>query len=146
MAQIVKNPPTMQDTWVRSLDWEGPWGIPWDDPLKWQFTLEFLPGESLSTEGPGGLQPMGSQRVGHDWVAKHSTTYMASLVVQLVENPPNMHEIRVQSLGWKDPGEGNGNPLQYPCLENPMDRGAWKAAVHSTARVGHAWETKPGDI
>ena len=66
MAQIVKNPPTMQDTWVQSLDWEGPWGIPWDDPLKWQFTLEFLPGESLSTEGPGGLQPMGLQRVGHD--------------------------------------------------------------------------------
>ena len=28
------------------------------------------------------------------------------------------------------PGEGNGNPLQYPCLENPMDRGAWGAAVH----------------
>ena len=28
------------------------------------------------------------------------------------------------------PGEGNGNPLQYPCLENPMDRGAWQATVH----------------
>ena len=32
---------------------------------------------------------------------------------------------------WEDsPGEGNGNPLQYPCLENLMDRGAWWAAVH----------------
>ena len=30
----------------------------------------------------------------------------------------------------KSPGEGNGHPLQYPCLENPMDRGAWWAAVH----------------
>ena len=30
----------------------------------------------------------------------------------------------------KFPGEGNGNPLQYSCLENPMDGGAWKAAVH----------------
>ena len=29
------------------------------------------------------------------------------------------------------PGEGNGNPLQYSCLENPMDRGAWRATVHS---------------
>ena len=28
------------------------------------------------------------------------------------------------------PGEGNGNPLQYSCLENPMGRGAWRAAVH----------------
>ena len=30
-------------------------------------------------------------------------------------------------------GEGNGSPLQYSCLENPMDRGAWKAAVHGVA-------------
>ena len=30
-------------------------------------------------------------------------------------------------------GEGNGTPLQYSCLENPMDRGAWKAAVHGVA-------------
>ena len=37
-----------------------------------------------------------------------------------------MLETRVQSLGWEDsPGEGNGNPLQYSCLGNPMDRGAW---------------------
>ena len=36
----------------------------------------------------------------------------------------------VQSLGQEDPpGEGNGSPLQYPCLGNPMDRGAWWAAV-----------------
>ena len=34
-------------------------------------------------------------------------------------------------------GEGNGTPLQYFCLENPMDRGAWKAADHGVARVGH---------
>ena len=33
-------------------------------------------------------------------------------------------------------GEGNGNPLQYSCLENPMDRGAWQAPVHGVARVG----------
>ena len=40
------------------------------------------------------------------------------------------------------PGEGNGNPLQYPCLENPMDRGAWWATVHGVARVGHDVVTK----
>ena len=34
----------------------------------------------------------------------------------------------------RSPGGGNDNPLQYSCLENPMDRGAWQAAVH---RVGH---------
>ena len=34
-------------------------------------------------------------------------------------------------------GEGNGNPLQYSCLKNPMDGGAWWAAVHGSLRVGH---------
>ena len=32
------------------------------------------------------------------------------------------------------PGEGNGNPLQYSCLENPMDRGAWQATVHGVSK------------
>ena len=34
----------------------------------------------------------------------------------------------------RSPGEGNGNPLQYPCLENPMDRGAWQATVHGVPK------------
>ena len=37
----------------------------------------------------------------------------------------------------RSPGEGNGNPLQYFCLENPMDRGAWQATVHGVTRVRH---------
>ena len=43
----------------------------------------------------------------------------------------------------RSPGEGNGNPLQYSCLENSMDRGAWWATVHGVARVGHDLATKP---
>ena len=39
----------------------------------------------------------------------------------------------IPGLG-RSPGEGNGNPLQYSCLENPMDRGAWRATVHGVAR------------
>ena len=34
----------------------------------------------------------------------------------------------------RSPGEGNGDPLQYPCLENSMDRGAWRARVHGVAK------------
>ena len=41
------------------------------------------------------------------------------------------------------PGEGNGNPLQYSCLENPMDRRAWQATVHGVARVIYNLATKP---
>ena len=40
-------------------------------------------------------------------------------------------------------GEGNGNLLQYYCLENPMDKGAWQATVHGVARVKHNLATKP---
>ena len=39
----------------------------------------------------------------------------------------------IPGLG-RSPGEGNGNPLQYSCLENPMDRGAWQATVHGVAK------------
>ena len=41
----------------------------------------------------------------------------------------------IPGLG-RSPGEGNGNPLQYSCLENPMDRRAWEAIVCGVARVG----------
>ena len=101
-------------------------------------------------------------------------SFQASLVIQLVKNPPATHETLVWFLGQKDPldkeywlptpvflgfpvgldgeesaynagdlglisglgrssGGGNGYPLQYSCLENPMDRGAWWATVHGVA-------------
>ena len=56
-------------------------------------------------------------------------------MTQMVKNLPTMQENGVQSLAWKDPpGEGNGNPLQYSSLENPMDREAWQAIVHRVAK------------
>ena len=50
----------------------------------------------------------------------------ASLVAQRLKRLPPMLETWVRSLDQEEsPGEGNGNPLQYSCLENPMDREAW---------------------
>ena len=43
-------------------------------------------------------------------------------------------------------GEGNGKILHYPCLENPMDRGAWRAIVHGVSRVRHDLVTKPSPV
>ena len=60
-------------------------------------------------EEPGGLQSMGSLRVGQDWATS-------------------------LSLSLSCIGEGNGNPLQCSCLENPRDRGAWLAAVYGVAQ------------
>ena len=46
----------------------------------------------------------------------------------------NMEDLgSIPGLG-RSPGEGNGNPLQYLCLENPMDGGAWEATVHGVAK------------
>ena len=54
---------------------------------------------------------------------------------QTVKNLPAMQETRVRSLGREDPpGEGNGTPLQYSCLESPMDGGTWWAVVHGVAK------------
>ena len=73
VAQMVKNRPTLQGTWVQSLGRKGPWR------RKWQFTTVFLPGEfngqmSLS----GYIQSMRSQRVGHDWATNTFTFTPAS--------------------------------------------------------------------
>ena len=52
-------------------------------------------------------------------------------------NIPAIRETQLQSLGQgRSPGEGNGYPLQYSCLENSMDRGAWRAIVHGVAKNG----------
>jgi len=44
----------------------------------------------------------------------------------------------------RSPGEGNGYPLQYPCLENSMDRGAWRATVHGFPNLGHLSDNYQG--
>ena len=47
-----------------------------------------------------------------------------------------MQETQVRSLGREDSaGEGHGNPLQYSCLENPMDREAWRVTVQWVAQI-----------
>ena len=48
----------------------------------------------------------------------------------------------IPGLG-RSPGEGNGNPLQYSCLDNTMDWGDWQITVHGITRVGHDLATKP---
>ena len=53
------------------------------------------------------------------------------------------HVYKYENIHTHILGEGNGNPLQYSRLENPMDRGAWQVTVHGIARVGHDLVTKP---
>ena len=61
--------------------------------------------------------------------------YGASQVTQWVKNlPANVgYMVSIPGSGIS-PGEGNGNPLQYSCLRNPRDRGAWRATVHGVTK------------
>ena len=47
----------------------------------------------------------------------------------------------ISGLG-RSPGGGHGNPLQYSCMENPMDRAAWPAAVHGVTKIRHHLATE----
>ena len=65
----------------------------------------------------------------------------------MIKNPPASAGDARDACSIPGPGracgEGNGNPLQYSCLEDPRDRGAWWATVHGVARVGCDLATKP---
>ena len=153
VAQTVKNLPAMRMTLVRTLGQEDPlekemathsnilaWRIPW-------------------TEDPGGLQSMGSQRVAHNWLAN---TFTLSLYLYRIIIHSNLlffwfvsPSLQRRSLVGCSPwghwgsdtterlhfhfslssfGEGNGNPLQCSCVENPRDGEAWWAAVYGVVQ------------
>ena len=60
----------------------------------------------------------------------------------VVKNPPaNAGDMGSIPKSGRSSGEGNGTPLQHSCLENPMDRGAWRAAVHGAAEeLDTSWQ------
>ena len=104
------------------------------------------------TGEPGGLQSMGSHRVGHDWsdLAAAAAGFSLEKASPLAWKIPWTEEPRrLQSMGsrrvghdWATSlslftsciGEGNGNPLQCSCLENPRDGRAWWAAIYGVAQ------------
>ena len=60
---------------------------------------------------------------------QRKTNTLVSLMVQMVESACNAGDLGSIPESGRSPGEGNGNPLQYYCLENPMDRGALQSTV-----------------
>ena len=104
MAQMVKHLPTMWETCVR---YQGVTTIPWR--RKWQPTPALLLGKSHGWRSLVGCSP---------WSGKESDT----------TEPLHFH------FSLSCIGEGNGNPLQCSCLENPRDGGAWWAAIYGVAQ------------
>ena len=123
---------------ARTLEWVA---ISFSNAWKWKVKLKSL-SHVLGTGEPGGLPSMGSHRVGHNWsdlaAAEQNVigrTWISSLVVYRILFHYKECQIYIYI------GEGNGNPLQYSCLENSMDRGAWQGMVHGLQRAGHDWTT-----
>ena len=61
---------------------------------------------------------------------------MAQMIKNGKESACNARDLGLISESGRSPGEENGNPLQYSCLENSMDTGAWRATVH---RIAKSW-------
>ena len=164
VAQLVKNLPAIQGTWVWSLGWEDPlekgkstpsiilaWRIPWSiahgtsqtqlSDFHFHFTLSKLCCCSVAQSCLTFCKPMDCSMPGF-------------LVLQHLVNLPQTHvhlvgdaiqpsrpvsslslpASNLSQLPGTFLGEGNGTPLQYSCLENPMDWEAWWAAVHGVTR------------
>ena len=119
----------------------------WKDPLEKDMATHrsILAWEIPWTEEPGGLQSMGLQK-SQTWLstekamAPHSSTL--AWKIPWTEEPGGLQSMGLLWVGhdWATSlslsciGEGNGNPLQYSCLENPRDGGAWWAAVYGVAQ------------
>ena len=111
--------------------WDG-WMV---SPTRWTWVWVNT-GSWWWTRRPGLLWFMGSQRVRHDWATELN---WKSQVVLVIKNPPtNSGDLRDEGLipgSGRSPGGGHGYPLQYACLEDPMDGGAWRAAVPGVAKT-----------
>ena len=119
---MVKNLPPMQEMRVPSLDQE--------DPLEKEMATHFsiLAREIAWTEELGRLPSMGSQK-------SQTRLKNFSFFLSVVKNLPANSGVASSILeSGRSPGERNGNPLQYSCLGNSMDRGAWRATVHGVTK------------
>ena len=153
------------------------WSLVCEDPLEKGMATHssILAWRIPWTEELFGLQSMGSQRVGHDWVTfislhfstSHASKFYLWNILNVIkvfwkryksihnyfiifltlnsglvfpggpeskESACNAGDLGLVSGLGRSPEKGNGNPLQYSCLENPMNKGAWRAIVHVFAK------------
>ena len=98
-----------------------------------------MPGESHGWNSLVGCRPCGRKESTEQLTrSTMQYDYWASHMVLVVKNPLAItgdakYAGSIPGSG-RSPGEGNGNLLQYSCLKNPMDRGAWWATVHGAAK------------
>ena len=73
----------------------------------------------------------------YHWILSIGASQMAPVVKNLPARAGDVRDVGSVPGSGRFPEEGHGNPLQYSCVENSLDRGAWWATVHGAARIGH---------
>ena len=68
------------------------------------------------------------------WLDSEKASHVAPVVRNALANAEDVRDAGLIPVSGRSPGGRHGNPLQYSCLENPMDRGAWWARVHRVAK------------
>ena len=114
--------------WVGKISWR----------RKWQPIPVFLPGKSYGQRGLVGYSPWGHK--GSDTTERLHFTHLRrkqgfprDSVVHLLGQ--EMQKMPFNPWLGRSPGGRKGNPLRYSCLENPMDRGAWRATLHGVSKI-----------
>ena len=131
---MVKNLPECErpgfNPWVMKIPWR----------REWQATPVFLPGKSHGQRslgwgrgGEGGYSPWGHKELD---MTEQLTLSLFTFPGDTVDKNPSASAGDMGLIpGWeRSPGVGNSKPLQYSCLENPMDRGALRATVHNVSK------------
>ena len=133
-----------------------PWMVTCLVPLSMRFPRqEYWSG--LPFPFPGDLPDPGVKPVSPQWqvgslpLSHHQEKKYVNIYVYVYmgfpcgsadkESSQNMGDLGSIPWSGRSPGEGNGNPFQYSCLENPMDGGAWQATVHGLQKIGQDWVT-----
>ena len=130
VAQLVKNLPATWETWV--------WSLGWEDPLEKGTATH---ASILAWRLPWTVYPMGHKE--SDTTERLSLWWVQSGLPQRLRAKESSRQSRrhgsVPGSGRSLEG-GNGNPLQYSCLESPLDRGAQRVTFpRESQRVGHSW-------
>ena len=130
---MVKNLPEMWEILVQSLGWEDP------RRREWLPTSVFLPGEFHEQRSLAGYSPWGHRESDRTerLLLRICITCLPCVIFLYFPGGSDGKEsacssgdpVSIPGLG-RSPGEGNGNPPQYSCLENSMDRGVWRVKVH----------------
>ena len=126
----------------RRLEGCSPWGHEESDTterLHFPFSLSCI-GEGNGT--PLQCSCLENPREGGAWWAAIYGVAQSQTWLKRLSSRSSYGALVSPRLG-RSPGEGNGNPLQYSCLENLMDKGAWQLRVHGVVRVGHDLAPKP---